>query len=527
MKLRLPDWAWTAVCAVVGVLVGLWLTRHAWGPHLIAGGDITADLIRADFGIPHIVAHGRIDGWFPRFMEGQQEFLFNGPGVTWATALLRVLTFGGLSNPGAIKVLAILTIAAEPLAAGYLARSFGLDRLGAGIAGILSLCATAGFGGSGLEGLFVNGLLSHQLGAVPFFLCFGAMLRAFDDPSRRRMVIAGAAFAALAITHVVSVMILAVMLPIALVVRMGASERSERLRGLGGVFGAGAVGFGLSAFWLVPSLAHRDLRGPTASWATDPFDVRIAAILRGQILYLPFIAKLVMLAWLITLVRAAFGHREHMVLLAVPTLYLVITHTMLSYPGPNSVSLQLANRGLAYAGVIALMPVAALVALAVKRVGDASGDQFIATLLAVVCAGGGGPGHRGAQQGEPGRSAFDTRSGNEGRSGRAAGARAARRTVRDDARLPGRDLPGGRDRAGALARVGVGCRHRSTRSIRRHRTQRAWRTPPTVLPKTRRSTTGSARCAGSVSVPSWSTSPRSTRRCRAARSCARPSPKGR
>ena len=378
----IPDWLWTAVCAVAGIGVGLWITRHAWGPHLIAGGDITADLIRADFGIAHLVAHGRLDGWFPRFMEGDQEFLFNGPGVTWAIALLRLATFGLLTNAGAVKVLAIASIAAEPVAVAYLARSFGLDRVSSGVAGILAFTATAGYGGSGLEGLFVNGLLSHQFGAVPFFISFGALLRVFDDPSRRRMIIAGVALAALAVTHLISLMILAVMFPIALVFRMSASRRADMWRGLRGLLGAGVVAFGVAAFWVVPFLAHRDLHGPVVTWGTDPFDVRIAQILRGQILFEPFVAKLVILAWIVTIVRAAIGHREHLVLLAVPAIYLVIAHVTLSYPGPGDISLQLANRGLAYAGVFALLPLAALVGLVVKRLGDLSGDQYIAIVLA-------------------------------------------------------------------------------------------------------------------------------------------------
>ena len=289
-------------------------------------------------------------------MEGDQEFLFNGPGVTWAIALLRLATFGLLTNAGAVKVLAIASIAAEPVAVAYLARSFGLDRLSSGIAGILSFTATAGYGGSGLEGLFVNGLLSHQLGAVPFFFAFGALLRVFDDPSRRRMIIAGVALAALAITHLISLMILAVMFPIALLFRMSASRRSDMWRGLRGLLGAGVVAFGVAAFWLVPFLAHRDLHGPVVTWGTDPFDVRIAQILRGQILFEPFVAKLVILAWIVTIVRVAMGHREHLVLLAVPAIYLVIAHVTLSYPGPGDISLQLANRGLAYAGVFASAP---------------------------------------------------------------------------------------------------------------------------------------------------------------------------
>jgi len=383
-KREVPEWAWTAVGAVVGVAIGLWLTRHAWGSHLLAGGDVTGDLIRADFGIAHLVLHGRIDGWFPRFMLGDQEFLFNGPGVTWAIAILRLLTLGLLSNAGALKVLAIGSVAAEPIAVSYLARSFGLDRLGAGIAGVLSFTATVGYGGSGLEGLFVNGLLAHQLGAVPFFIAFGALMRVFDDPNRRRIVIAGAALAALAITHLISVMILAVMLPIALCCRMSTSQRSALWLGLGGVLGAGSVAFGIAGFWVVPLLAHLNLHSSVATWTTDPFNVRIAQILRGQILYEPFIAKLVIGAWIVTILRAAFGHREHVALLVIPAVYLVIAHVSVSYPGPGDISLELANRGLAYAGVFALVPVAALIALAVKRLGDLSGSQHLAVALSAV-----------------------------------------------------------------------------------------------------------------------------------------------
>ena len=244
---------------------------------MIAGGDITADLVRSNYGIAHFVLHGRLDGWFPRFMLGHEEFLFNGPGVTWAVALIRACTFGALSTTGAVKALAIVSIAAEPLAVAYLARSFGLDRLGAGIAGVLALVATVGYG-LGLEGLFVNGLLSHQVGAIPFFVSFGAVLRAYDEPTRRRCVIAGVALALLAITHLISMMILVVMLPIALLFRLGASTTRERWRGLRGVFVSGLVALGLGAFWALPFVAHRDLHGPIVTWGTDPFDERIASI---------------------------------------------------------------------------------------------------------------------------------------------------------------------------------------------------------------------------------------------------------
>jgi hypothetical protein len=379
----IPPIAWTLAGGLAGVLTGLWITRHAWGPHVIGGGDITADLVRSDFGIAHLIAHGRLDGWFPRFMLGHQEFLFNGPGVTWAAAFIRAVTFGALSNSGAIKVLAIVAIAAEPLAVAYFVRSFGLDRVTAAIAGILALTATVGYG-LGLEGQFVNGLLSQQVGALPFFVSFGAVLRAYDEPSRKRSIIAAVALAALAITHLISMMILAVMLPIALLFRLGASEPAARLRGLRSLFLTGWVAIGLAGFWLVPFFVHRDLRGPIATWGTDPFEQRIAQIMRGQLLYLPFIAKLLMLAWVIVLIRCALGHRELLVFLVLPALYLAIAHVTLEYPGPGDISLQLANRGLAYAGIIALVPAAALVVLAARRIGEWAKEPALVGVLSVI-----------------------------------------------------------------------------------------------------------------------------------------------
>src|SRR5262247_1078220 len=110
------EW-WMAVSPTgVGVLeatvVAIFSRRGAWGvlpPHR---EDVMAYLVRADFALPQLVAHGRLDGWFPRFYLGYQEFLFNGPGVTWAMAAVRGVTFGVLSNAGALNVVGILSFAA-------------------------------------------------------------------------------------------------------------------------------------------------------------------------------------------------------------------------------------------------------------------------------------------------------------------------------------------------------------------------------------------------------------------------------
>jgi uncharacterized membrane protein len=179
----------TVVGVLVAVVVALWSTGGAWGglpPH---GEDVMSYLVRADFALPHLVAHGRLDGWFPRYYLGYQEFLFNGPGVVWAMGAARVVTFGALSNPGALKVVGVVSFAALPAAVAFLARSLGLGRLAAGIAAILSLLVSSQFG-PGLQGLYAVGLVSHQLGAPLFCLALGALLRVPRDTRLRWVLLA-------------------------------------------------------------------------------------------------------------------------------------------------------------------------------------------------------------------------------------------------------------------------------------------------------------------------------------------------
>jgi len=135
-----------------------------------------AHLLRADFAVPHLVSRLRPDGWFPRLVLGQQEFLFNGPGLTWLVALLRAVTLGTLSTTGALKVVGVAGVAALPPAVAFLARSYGLSRPAAGLAGVLSLLVSSPYG-PGLQGLFQVGLVPNQIGALLFCLALGAVVR--------------------------------------------------------------------------------------------------------------------------------------------------------------------------------------------------------------------------------------------------------------------------------------------------------------------------------------------------------------
>ena len=358
-----------AVGCVVAVALALWSTRGVWGGWLPAGEDVPAHLLRFDVGISQFVAHGRLDGWLPRYYLGYQEFLFQGPGLTWAVAAVRGVTFGILSNPGGIKAIGILSFAAVPVSLAFVARSLGLGRLTAGIAAVLALLVSSPVG-VGLQGIYLWGLLPNQLGGVFFMLSLGALLRIPVDARRRWILLAGVSLAALTITHLISLIVLVVFFPI-LVLGVGRElfRREVLVR-----FGlAAALAFGLAAFWLVPALAHRELEGSAASWPTPPFGDRVDEIVDGRILFRPYTFWLVAAGWAYGLTRVR-RRPFALVLLAAPVVYLVLAHWAASQR-PNEYTLQLANRGLGYAGLLAILPLAAMLAAGARLVRRWLGDR--------------------------------------------------------------------------------------------------------------------------------------------------------
>ncbi|MGH8975639.1 MAG: hypothetical protein ACRD0C_20840, partial [Acidimicrobiia bacterium] len=221
---------------VVGTAVAVVLVAPAFGSRPPAGEDVMAHLVRADFAIPELVGRGRLDGWFPRFFLGHQEFLVNGPGVVWLMAAVRGLTAGLLSNTGALKVVATGSLVALVPAAWFLARSFGLSHAAAGLGAVLATCVSNPFG-LGLEGLFDVGLIPHQVGGVLFCVALGAGVRLLHDGRRSWAVLAAGALAGLAVTHLISVLVLGVILALCLVALVPA--RAVTAAGLRRLAGAG------------------------------------------------------------------------------------------------------------------------------------------------------------------------------------------------------------------------------------------------------------------------------------------------
>ena len=365
----------------VAVAAALVLVRGVVGGRPPAGEDVMAHLVRADFALPHLVAHLRTDGWLPRLVLGQQEFLFNGPGLTWLVGLVRLLTLGTLSTTGALKVVCVVSVAAVPPAVAFLARSYGLSRPAAGLAAVLSLLVSSPYG-PGLQGLFRVGLIPNQLGAILFCVALGAVVRTVDGAGRRWPATAAAATAALLVTHLISVLILAVFVALTLAAR--AATRTLERRGVARLAGVAIGTAGLAAFWLAPMVAHRDLHGVFTGWDTPPLPDRMGDIVTGRILLPAGFAVLVAAGWVHTLLRGP-DRRHALVWVVVPLAYLPLSAAALHLLGPGDVTLQLPNRGLGYVGLMAVFAVAAPVAALAGRFGRAGQAAALAlAALAVV-----------------------------------------------------------------------------------------------------------------------------------------------
>jgi hypothetical protein len=369
---------------LVAVLLALWLTSGLWGPEPPSGDDTMAHLVRAQFTVDELVPHGQLDGWQPRFGLGYQQFLFYGPGFTWAVLLLHWLSLGLLSVAGAFKVAAIASFVALPLSVAYLAVGFGLGRRAAGLAAILVLGVSSPFGGVGLEGSFGIGLIPNQLGAAFTCLALGAMLRLVADPGPRRMLVAGVALAAVFVTHAISAVILAVLLVIILLTLVGSEGWPARMvRDLGG---AVALACGLAAFWLVPAFAHNDLRGALTGWDNPPLAERLADLLAGKLLFHGLLVWLLLAGWLFAVHRFQQRQPWALALVVTPFAYLWIADLFLRWDPNNVISMQLTNRGLGYVGVLAILPFAALLAHATIRLAERRRWRVAGEAVAIVAA---------------------------------------------------------------------------------------------------------------------------------------------
>ena len=130
--------------------------------------------------------------------------------------------------------------------------------------------------------------------------------------------------------------------------------------------GATLLGFALGAVVLLPLYGLRTLRGPLSGWSTPTLGQRLLQIWQGALLLRPGVAPFLVAGAVYGLVRVWKARPYALPVAATPIVFLIVAHTAFHYWPSNLVSMQLANRGLGYDGVLAILPLSALIARATR-----------------------------------------------------------------------------------------------------------------------------------------------------------------
>ena len=353
---------WTRLTGpTVAFVVGLLMTRHAWGPQPPSGDDSMAVIVRAGEGL-RILARGQLDGWSPRDGVGYPRFLHYGPGLSLAVGAVKVATLGLISTTAAVSLLYVLSFAAVAPAVWFLARSLGMRPRASTLSAVAALAVNNPFG-VGLAGLYTIGLLPHALAAPLVFVGLGAAVRIVRDPTDRRFVVVLATvIGVVTFTHSISTIVLgfciAAFVPLAY---LATPDRRRPVPRVVALAIGGATGIALSAFWLLPALATLSERGVVATWSTPTLSSRVDEIINGKFLFGHYLALFVVAGWAWALIAARRGRPLIAIAPVVGVLFLVFAHWYFVHPGGSEVKLLLANRGVGYAGVLAIIPLGGLI----------------------------------------------------------------------------------------------------------------------------------------------------------------------
>lgn len=360
----------TAIAVAIPLALGLYLVRHVvFGGGLPPGDDMPYHAAKNDFATRWFFADGHLDGWSPLFSLGSQQFLLYGPGMAVVSALLRLLTLNHVSQQTALGLVASLGFMATAPAMAYLARVCGLSRAASAIAAVVALTVSVPYG-VGIAGTFDLGLAPHQV-ATPLVLLFFAFgIQLTERPCRRFAVLTGAAAAAVAVTHLTSLLVALVAFALLYLPVIGRFRPTvDRARG---VALAGVAFVGLAAWWAIPLAAHSGPRPPTATWETPPFWTRVGEIVGGYSGTNRGLGYTMVAAILIGLIDATVATVRGRSrppwtwgFLTAGVTTLAALH-FLHYRLSGDVSALIANRGLGYVLLLLVLPIAYVADRAMK-----------------------------------------------------------------------------------------------------------------------------------------------------------------
>jgi hypothetical protein len=381
------------VWPAVALVLALWALHRSFGPGLPTGTDITGHLERIQFGLTDLLFAGHLDGWFPRSMVGYEEFLLYGPGITWLVGALQLITFGLLPSVSALKIVIVAAFIAIPPAMAYLSRSLGLNRWASWAAGLLALTVSSDRGG-GIEGVFSTGLVSQHVALPVLLIALGAIVRIWNGERGRTRIIAIGTVSFLLITHPPSLVLLAWLSLVVLAV-LGLFEPAARgvRRGVFGLAPVALVVGGLTSWWLVPAIAHRDLTGQVTAFDNPGLGETLRLLFDGDRGYHGEMGRIALVAILAAAIVGLTGWRRPARRVAL--LYAVVGPVALigalqlqTWLGSTSaIGLQLDDRGLVTYALLGLLPVAWLVSQTATTLADhwgAVGRSLVAAVVVVV-----------------------------------------------------------------------------------------------------------------------------------------------
>lgn len=265
---RRATWAWI----VVYLAISAWALHWLWGPELTPGMDTAGHLVRLDAAF-EMFRSGRLDGWMDRTMLGYQLHLVYGVGFAALVGIVKVLGFGVLSTAGAYKLTGVLATVAIPFAGMAMCRSLGFKANTAWPSGLLML-GVSSYRSSGIEGAFHTGLVPQQVGAAMVLAAWAAMLA-----KKPRPLILGLLVGALAFTHPYSLLMFIIFAPFLLAMSY-LRNRKVHWRPL--IFSA-VVAVTSSAWWWIPIIPARHLRGPMTYWVTPNFWEQLRLVVDGKL----------------------------------------------------------------------------------------------------------------------------------------------------------------------------------------------------------------------------------------------------
>jgi len=388
-----------AVCCVLSGLLAIWMTWGIWQPGIPVGDDTAAHYVRAEYAFTHFFPR-QADGWQTSFGLGYQEFLFLGPVFTLLVGLIKVVSLGTISTLGAFKLAIVLSFLLLPLGLAFLAWCFGLGKRAAGVAALLTMAVSSVFGGAGLSGVFQSGLVPQQLGSVWLLFGLGGVVLIMRHPTMHRVLFAAACVAVLVATHPIATIILGVLATSMLIgagvewtiarratlkpalrrwaqtlgddVRAGDTIEphsqenapllafvAKRLLALGA---AALISAALAGFVLFPLALHSDLRGENSAWGDAAITQQLGNMWKGEFLIRPWVALLLLVGFAFTLMLAMLGRRMALTLTLTPVIFLVLGRIFVNATPDNPIAIQLTNRSFADVLLIALLPLAAMIA---------------------------------------------------------------------------------------------------------------------------------------------------------------------